>query len=129
MGDCFTPAPGGREFHPHRSQVVQHVGHAPACCLPIPLRSHKLRKFQANESQALNLHWGDGHAVVFLQGIVSRYRLAIDPDQVILRFSAGHLLVEEFFDCHALSDVDVISEAAVELSTNLTICTRLQNRT
>ena len=51
-GYAFTSVPEGWESHPHENQVVQTVGTTPTSCLLIPLRSKKLRKFQANESHS-----------------------------------------------------------------------------
>ena len=61
---------------------------------------------------SLYLGWSYCHAVVFLENIVAWYWLTIDSDQKIVSFSAGHFLIEELFDIHPITDMDIIGKTA-----------------
>jgi len=79
--------------------------------------------------RAFDLRGRHGHAVSFLQNVVLRHGLAVDPDQKVRGFSAGHLDPEKLVDIRVLGNVEIIGKAAVKLSVNVAVHTRLQNRT
>ena len=79
--------------------------------------------------RALNFGGCDGDTVPVLQNVVARDRLTVDTDQEVRRLLTGHFLVKEFLNGQSLCDINVIGEAAVELSRSLTTPARLQNRT
>ncbi len=77
---------------------------------------------------SLDLGRGHGHAVAVLEGLLGGDGLAIDADQEVGRMAIRELLLEEVLHGGAFGDLDVIRKP-VKLSTNVTVRTRLQNRT
>jgi hypothetical protein len=50
----------------------------------------------------------EARSVAFTEHLVGGGRLAIDPDQIIVRVTAGDALVEKSRDRRALGDLDVV---------------------
>ena len=94
----------------------------------MPLRFRWFRPVARLLSRALDLYGCDGDAITLFKDVVLRDGLPVDADEVVVGRVAGQLLVEELLDRRAIGNMDIISEP-VELSADLAIRTRLQNRT
>jgi hypothetical protein len=61
---------------------------------------------------SLDLYRRERDTVLIVEHLVGRRRLAIDPDQVVLRLARGDFVAEQLLDRRAFGHVDVVGEAA-----------------
>ena len=84
--------------------------------------------YTALTNRALNLCWSCGDSVAILQHVVLGDRLAINAYEIIIGFEVLHMLLQKGFNRSAFINMYIICKP-VKLSTNVTVRTRLQNRT
>ena len=85
--------------------------------------------FEAWLHSPFDLHGREADAVSFPEHLVGRGWQAVDPDQIVFGLAVRHPLTEQQLHRGVFVHFDVVSKAAVELSTDLAVRTRLQNRT